>query len=419
MNASEGPNNMTKGNVSSSLVSTKEEKVDAKVFSGRSVGPQGVSKTEYKKEKEDTASEITFFQRCLWRITGQAKAAVSSILGIESEVFTPPVQETGCWMGRIYKGVKRSTSLADCTILGSHDSATCHLSGLRQRWTVTQAESIDKQLEAGVRYLDIRITRTSDGEHVVHHGSVTGGSVKHEVLSPLEMFLERSPCEVVVLKLKFSNMSKEQVLHYLDDEMQMMVDRFAFPVFEAGAKHLVHPGNITFNDIDRYGKNLVLLVSDGALEKGNKLKQEDLGGKAWRYEDVVVTGWANRSYINEVVEFNNRKVLPAIRASKKHRDGKIGVLQMQTNPNKNRGVFNSTRSLAFDSNPQIPKVLIEWYRESGFIPNVVIQDFMGDLSYEDVTGLLLALNTMDMDESSIKKEFPVLSKSILQAREQL
>ncbi len=87
--------------------------------------------------------------------------------------------------------------LRSISIPGTHDSAALY-GGL-----AVQANSmnITSQLNAGVRFLDIRTRRTKDAL-AIHHGSFFQHRMFGEVLEDIIIFLSQQPKEVIVMRLK-------------------------------------------------------------------------------------------------------------------------------------------------------------------------------------------------------------------------
>ena len=112
-------------------------------------------------------------------------------------VTTAPVTYTASnWMSTI----PNTTPLNNIAIPGTHDSgATIDmiLSGTAKCQTLTIAE----QLEAGVRFFDIRLRRVN-GELHVYHGYVDQKLTFDEVLSACYTFLEKNPDEALIVCIK-------------------------------------------------------------------------------------------------------------------------------------------------------------------------------------------------------------------------
>ncbi|KAG7698184.1 hypothetical protein KL915_001901 [Ogataea haglerorum] len=110
------------------------------------------------------------------------------------------------------KSVSDDTNIGRLSIPGTHNSAACHTALPSVQ---CQGASVTKQLENGVRFLDVRLSRNfitthSDGKHrndlIVIHGKFPVkllGSVKFsKVLGEVYKFLDDHPSEFVILSLK-------------------------------------------------------------------------------------------------------------------------------------------------------------------------------------------------------------------------
>ena len=99
------------------------------------------------------------------------------------------------WMGALDENLK----LTAFSIPGTHDSGARFepLSGT----AICQNLTIDEQLNAGVRYLDIRC-RHLDNNFVIHHGSVYQKINFTNVLNSCSSFLSQNPSETIIMSVK-------------------------------------------------------------------------------------------------------------------------------------------------------------------------------------------------------------------------
>ncbi|XP_035001986.1 PI-PLC X domain-containing protein 1 [Hippoglossus stenolepis] len=138
------------------------------------------------------------------------------------------------WMSQL-PGELHNIPLCSLAIPGSHDSMTYdldinssiiepdNLKGLSKiycarrivhRWAVTQEESITKQLDAGVRYFDLRIARkpndTDPTRLYFYHGLCTRTDVE-TVLRMIHDWAEKHPKEILILALShFKGFDKQK-----------------------------------------------------------------------------------------------------------------------------------------------------------------------------------------------------------------
>lgn len=335
--------------------------------------------------------------------------------------FRAPGPELKDWMSRLYTGPRENTRIADSTMIGSHDAASYGLSGFGSSMAITQSRSIGPQLEAGVRYLDIRITLDDKGQYIVHHGPYHGKGALKAVVEPLKKFLQRNPDEVVVVKLQFSQMSKATARKFLWTEFGELMKKRALSNRDKYGNR-IGPGSLTFKDAHKTGRNLLVTVSDEHLGKSEKIKQEELGKHAWHHGEFSNDLWPNSSDVRNVKAYTEKHVLGVMTKSKETKDGKLDILQLQTNINPLeflKGGINSVERLARFSNKKIPVMLRHWYKQKGFIPNIILQDFIGHYNYRDISLLALTFSTRTMSEDELKASFPRLHRAILRVREQL
>ncbi|RZK81998.1 MAG: phosphatidylinositol-specific phospholipase C domain-containing protein [Pedobacter sp.] len=99
------------------------------------------------------------------------------------------------WMGAI----PNTTSIASISIPGTHDSGARFepVSGTAKCQNLTIAE----QLNAGVRYLDIRC-RHIDNAFAIHHGAIYQNLNFNDVLNACISFLNSNPSETIIMSVK-------------------------------------------------------------------------------------------------------------------------------------------------------------------------------------------------------------------------
>ncbi|GGT55359.1 phosphatidylinositol-specific phospholipase C [Streptomyces purpureus] len=97
------------------------------------------------------------------------------------------------WMA----GQKDTTRLQELTIPGTHDSGARH-GGL---WAACQNLTIPQQLDAGIRFLDVRC-RVTGGSFAIHHGAAYQHMMFGDVLVACANFLAAHPSETVLMRVK-------------------------------------------------------------------------------------------------------------------------------------------------------------------------------------------------------------------------
>ena len=122
-----------------------------------------------------------------------------------------PTQENMSWM----KQVDDDTDISNITIPGTHDSATCFVQV--PYLAKCQVIPIDKQLECGYRYLDIRL-KVKDNKLYLVHGpcacktDIAPWSDNLELSDVLEMcytFLDNNPSETVIFAIKSEDKNQD------------------------------------------------------------------------------------------------------------------------------------------------------------------------------------------------------------------
>ncbi|WP_176548463.1 phosphatidylinositol-specific phospholipase C [Bacillus toyonensis] len=98
--------------------------------------------------------------------------------------------------------VPNNTKLSALSIPGTHDSMAHHGKTLIDKpYTQTQSVVLPKQLESGIRYVDIRI-RDTGNSFAIHHGDVYQQAMFGDVLNTVTDFLRKYPTETVIMRVK-------------------------------------------------------------------------------------------------------------------------------------------------------------------------------------------------------------------------
>ena len=128
--------------------------------------------------------------------------ALLSFLGASVLAFTPilklPVKSVNNWMSK----VDDSAALSSLTIPGSHDSmARTAMGGLSGE---CQYLDLDSQLNAGIRFLDIRLENKEKDLRAVH-GFIDQGTNFSSIERTIETFLKNNPSEGLIVSIKDEN----------------------------------------------------------------------------------------------------------------------------------------------------------------------------------------------------------------------
>ena len=113
------------------------------------------------------------------------------------------------WMSNINDEVL----VNEVIIPGSHDAGTYKMNWLGE----TQQFDIDKQLEMGVRYFDIRVNKTDDGKYLIFH-SIINGVEFLPILNSIKEFIIDNPSETLLLDFQhFNGNSQEDVYNFITE----------------------------------------------------------------------------------------------------------------------------------------------------------------------------------------------------------
>lgn len=119
------------------------------------------------------------------------------------------------WM----KNIKGETKLSELSIPGTHDSMAFKDNLFAIDSTRTQTMDLTKQLNSGIRFLDIRAKYTETG-FPLHHGTVYLGYDFEDVLKTCEEFLTQHPSETILIRFKQEHSSAS------DAQMRKVFDTY-------------------------------------------------------------------------------------------------------------------------------------------------------------------------------------------------
>ncbi|MGG1920756.1 phosphatidylinositol-specific phospholipase C [Chryseobacterium sp. NRRL B-14798] len=101
------------------------------------------------------------------------------------------------WMA----GIQDNISISKISIPGTHDSGARIDAPVVSGTAKTQDLSIAEQLNAGVRFLDIRC-RHIDNAFTIHHGAIYQNMNFDDVLNACYTFLQNNPSETIIMSVK-------------------------------------------------------------------------------------------------------------------------------------------------------------------------------------------------------------------------
>jgi hypothetical protein len=203
--------------------------------------------------------------------------------------------------------------LRDVIVPGTHDSASYTISPVKLFSAVgrTQNLSVQDQLLAGARYLDIRVADSKHSSKIdrdkmsisIWHGCLEGGSLAH-VLQEIDDFFENHEQEFVVLELvpEYGRpFSRDARMAMLTSVHQQLGSR-TVPADQI--KSLL--SSWTLKDLAESGKQVVVLLHPRFYQDFELLSPDDIAStynmvSARKYKD---SKWHNTRDIGQLLEWN-------------------------------------------------------------------------------------------------------------------
>lgn len=125
------------------------------------------------------------------------------------------------WMKRLADQKK----IGEISIPGTHDSASFYGGDIVQ----TQSMSITEQLNAGVRFLDIRLRHIND-VFAIHHGPVFQKQFFGDILNQVSDFLKQNPSEFVLMRVK-DEYTEENITRTFQDTFSDYISKYPDVIF--------------------------------------------------------------------------------------------------------------------------------------------------------------------------------------------
>ncbi|MGU3375507.1 phosphatidylinositol-specific phospholipase C [Chryseobacterium sp. M5A1_1a] len=125
------------------------------------------------------------------------EASLTSIEKVSHKASSLAPIEMSSWMS----GLQDNISISKISIPGTHDSGARIDAPVVTGTAKTQNLSISEQLNAGVRFLDIRC-RHIDNSFTIHHGPIYQNLNFDDVLNACYTFLESHPSETIIMSVK-------------------------------------------------------------------------------------------------------------------------------------------------------------------------------------------------------------------------
>nr|BFE68948.1 hypothetical protein GCM10020092_022490 [Actinoplanes digitatis] len=131
---------------------------------------------------------------------GALRAAPARALAADASYRTLGSASHPDWM----QSLPDSTGLSALSIPGTHNSMSIHGGALTQTQESfgDSGATLARQLDAGIRMIDIRARVNGGNTFTIHHGAVYQNANFDDVLNVLRTFLAAHPGETVVMRLK-------------------------------------------------------------------------------------------------------------------------------------------------------------------------------------------------------------------------
>lgn len=173
-----------------------------------------------------------------------------------------------------------------------------NINQIMQNWGRSQTLDLWEQLDAGVRFLDLRIgINRQDGEWKVHHGMVYGDDLEFS-FGMIQQFLEENETEVVIIGVS-------HVEHFRMSHLEDLFDMLDFYFSSFSQKPFRGWMDIPLEQLMNMGQRLFFIVSHLQLEE-----LKDLGNLIWvNYQGkFLYNTFANRDKMEDMVDFNKKQI---------------------------------------------------------------------------------------------------------------
>ena len=292
---------------------------------------------------------------------------VSARVGLNS-----PCMANADWMQRKGVAFGRQKLRALC-VPGSHDSGTYSISkhspaghdldsedlpGVGCDTVRAQGWSIEQQLWAGIRYLDIRLDNNAFGFTITHNWI---GEQFSFILDDVKRFMDSYPREVVILDFQHSHGFSA---HDYCELGRQLTDSL-------GAK-IAPPTDITANSTvqdmwDGHYQAIVLVKKTSDTDDMFRLYPA-----LWERQHNIDSDWADEDNEDELFKFLDEKV------EEEHSDSKFWVLQGLRTPGNYTssalGLSHDLHGMAVSTTPRVVKTMNNQWADDAL--NIVIVDFV-------------------------------------------
>lgn len=200
------------------------------------------------------------------------------------------------WMSRIDDGI----SLSVISIPGTHNSLALHGGALCQcnSWCLTA------QLDAGIRWLDVRCRHYQDGLPI-HHGVIYQNYNLDEVFRDCVAFLQNNPTETIIMRIRRElDQSEEDSTKTMDEKVIERIEKY-------GGERRFWTARVMPTLGEARGKVVILYDYNGATVGINYWTLDiadmwDVNTICWC---AINTKWDNvRSHLDEANDIHNTRM---------------------------------------------------------------------------------------------------------------
>jgi hypothetical protein len=329
--------------------------------------------------------------------------ALCTLVGCSTAPPTDDVRETESiptwtsrpdWMGGLSATIG-GRALANVVLPGTHDSGTATLTATSEvtidapdwlqslsrsggflpvgiiaaGWSRAQGRAIPDQLDAGFRYLDLRICHASDGLRLCH--GLAGERIE-TVLDQVNTFLSQHSQEIVILDFNH--------LYGLTSDDHASLAALIASTFGARLAPRSFDAGTTIAELQQAGAQAIVLYAD---------RQTVAASDGLWYESAIVSPWANTTDPMQLQQWIATKPLArpadAFFVSQAILTPDSGTIQRGLNPFSSNP--HNLQDLANTINPSVQ----QWIQDGAIHPdlNVIIADWVPD----SMIATTIALNT--------------------------
>jgi hypothetical protein len=164
----------------------------------------------------------------------------ASIVAKTSTLPFPVTPLYSKWMEH-YSDLLGKLTMTEMTLPGTHDSGTYKpVNPIGTLWVRTQNIPLSKQLDYGIRVLDLRIGQNSPGDYIITHDVWRTSYSLQEALSEVTQFINSTKMEIVILDFhRFVKLGSDPFdYNQLKDQIHKYLSGYTLPFSEGNGKTL-------------------------------------------------------------------------------------------------------------------------------------------------------------------------------------